>query len=81
VTDAATALVAIAAGLTAAGVILRYLRRAWASIMRVHHTVERVAAEFQPNGGSSLRDAIDRIERRVDNVEAFCDEIRQRDTP
>lgn len=80
-TDAATTLVAIAAALTAIGVILRYLRRAWRSIMRVHHTVEAVAAEFRPNGGSSLRDAIDRIERRVHAVEAFCDEIRKRDTP
>jgi hypothetical protein len=101
VTDAATALVAIAAGLTAAGVILRYVRKFWrwwrvakrrandsvhliesvAEAFGPRGIIERLAAEFRPNGGSSLRDAIDRIERRVDTVEAFCDEIRQRDTP
>lgn len=30
----------------------------------------KVMREFQPNGGASVRDALDRIERKVDAVEA-----------
>ena len=30
--------------------------------------------EFRPNGGSSTRDALDRIERKLDNVERKVDD-------
>lgn len=36
--------------------------------------------ELRPNSGQSLRDAVDRIERRLDNHIDFC-ENRHRDTP
>ena len=32
--------------------------------------LNKVMREFQPNGGASVRDALDRIERKVDAVEA-----------
>ncbi len=31
--------------------------------------LNKVMREFQPNGGASVRDALDRIERKVDAVE------------
>lgn len=67
-TGLAAMLVAVAAGLTALGIITRYVRKAWRSVTRVHHTIERVAAEFQPNGGGSMRDAINRIEASLGEV-------------
>jgi hypothetical protein len=32
-----------------------------------------MSREFRPNGGSSTRDALDRIERKLDNVEHKVD--------
>lgn len=32
-----------------------------------------MSREFKPNGGSSTRDALDRIERKLDNVETKID--------
>jgi hypothetical protein len=32
-----------------------------------------MSREFRPNGGSSTRDALDRIERKLDNVESKVD--------
>lgn len=31
--------------------------------------INRVLAEFKPNGGASVRDQLDRIEKKVDQVE------------
>lgn len=36
--------------------------------------VSKVTREFKPNGGSSLRDAIDRIERKQDRIESKIDD-------
>jgi hypothetical protein len=36
--------------------------------------VSKMTREFKPNGGSSLRDAIDRIERKQDRIEAKIDD-------
>lgn len=33
-----------------------------------------MSREFRPNGGSSTRDALDRIERKLDNVERKVDD-------
>ena len=33
----------------------------------------RMLAEFKPNGGSTTRDALDRIERKLDTVEQKID--------
>jgi hypothetical protein len=71
------ALVGIAAGLVALGIIWRYIvRPAWHAVAngiktaaRVEKAVVTIEAEFKPNGGSSLRDAVNRIEAKVDNHE------------
>jgi hypothetical protein len=71
------ALVGIAAGLVALGIIWRYIvRPAWRAVAngiktaaRVEKAVVTIEAEFKPNGGSSLRDAVNRIEAKVDNHE------------
>lgn len=56
----------VAAALTAAGVVYRFVIRPVASTLRkitaVYEKVDRLSIEFQRNGGGSLRDAIDRIE-------------------
>lgn len=36
---------------------------------RLEERIAEVKAETKPNGGSSLRDAIDRIERKLNNVD------------
>lgn len=36
--------------------------------------VSKVNREFKPNGGSSMRDAIDRIERKQDRIESKIDD-------
>jgi hypothetical protein len=46
-------------------VLAAWLRRADARNVR---KIEAVEAQVTPNGGSSLRDAIDRIERRLDDL-------------
>lgn len=35
--------------------------------------LNKVMAEFEPNGGSSVRDQLDRIEKKVDAVETKVD--------
>lgn len=56
----------VAAALTAAGVVYRFVVRPFISSLRkisaVYDKVDKLAGEFQRNGGGSLRDAIDRIE-------------------
>lgn len=62
--------VAVASTLVALGIIWRYLvRPVRDAFKRVERSVVFVEAELKPNGGSSARDAIDRIEVKVDNHE------------
>jgi hypothetical protein len=62
--------VAIASTLVALGIIWRYLiRPVRDAFHRVETSVVFVEAELKPNGGSSLRDAVNRIESKVDNHE------------
>lgn len=35
-----------------------------------------ITHEFVPNGGSTMRDAIDRIEDRLCNLESFVEEVK-----
>lgn len=71
-------IVRLAAALVALGVIWRYMiRPAYRGIVAAFRTVDRVEkavafveAELKPNGGSSLRDAVNRIEAKVDNHES-----------
>ena len=39
----------------------------WQSV-RAHKSSKATCAEFKPNGGSSLRDAVDRLEFKVDKL-------------
>lgn len=58
-------LVLIGAGLAALAVIWKWAKKMFKNIMtfvRVGNTLNNIAGEFEKNGGSSLRDAIDRIE-------------------
>jgi hypothetical protein len=36
--------------------------------MSVRHLVKHYLSELRPNGGSSLRDSIDRLERQVEEI-------------
>lgn len=45
-----------------------------ALIFIVEARVNRMYREMKPNGGSSLRDAIDRIERKQDRIESKIDD-------
>ena len=40
--------------------------------------IDDVHAELKPNGGSSLRDAVDRIERKVDGQTGVLDDLSRR---
>lgn len=57
---------AAAAVLVASGVIWRGVL---VPVLRFARKVELMLKELTPNGGSSLRDAIDRVEKRLDAVE------------
>lgn len=61
VQDVAALIAAIATGLTGVTVMLRFL---------VIHYLH----ELKPNGGSSMKDAVNRLETRVDKIyELLCD--------
>jgi hypothetical protein len=49
--------------LTIAGVIIGAL------FFLIDSRINKVLAEFKPNGGASVRDQLDRIEKKVDQVE------------
>lgn len=65
--------------LTALGVIhLKMIKPALAAIERFNQiasVIKTMEAQFKNNGGSSLRDAIDRIERKVNKVEKQVDRV------
>ena len=67
-------LVLIAAGLTALATIAHYIAKGVRSVMRFAHrldkALENVEKQLYPNGGSSLRDAVNRIQAQlgIDNV-------------
>ena len=58
----------LAAIVVAAGILWRGVVR---PVMRFGHQVQDTLKELKPNGGSSLRDAIDRVEKRLDAVELY----------
>ena len=53
--------------LTIAGVIIGAL------FFLIDSRINKVLAEFKPNGGASVRDQLDRIEKKVDAVETKVD--------
>jgi len=63
----AGAVAAVLAGIILLGGAIKALPTIWSFIKaaaKVPIVVESVAAEFSPNGGSSLRDAVNRIEHQ-----------------
>lgn len=45
---------------------------------RIDARLGAVHFELQPNGGKTLRDSVDRIEKRVAALEEFVEEARER---
>ena len=39
-----------------------------AAAMGIRHLVKHYLSELRPNGGSSLRDSVDRLERQVEEI-------------
>ena len=59
---------AAAAIIISAGVLWRGVVR---PVMHFGHQVQETLKELKPNGGSSMRDAIDRLERRMSALEDY----------
>ena len=55
--------------LTAAKVVVLPTYHFIKRLVKVFETIDKMAVQFSPNGGSTLRDAIDRIENRINTVE------------
>ena len=81
-------LVLIAAGLGALGAIFHYVRKACKTIANVVQTVAdfghrlekvvvNVEAQLYPNGGSSLRDAVNRQEKASARIERNVADIQR----
>ena len=51
------------------GVILPVLGGVWSFFRKMEKRITRMELEYKPNGGSSLRDAINRIENKINNVD------------
>ena len=69
VLGSAIALAALAAGITAIGILARTMRRIIRTVAAWDRILELVYIEFKPNGGSTLRDAVDRLEASCANQE------------
>lgn len=49
-----------------------------AALLAVVWPIRNVAAQMKPNHGSSLRDAVDRIEKNLDNLNDRYDDLNSR---
>ena len=64
--------VLVAAVLVALGTVYRYtIRPVIRFCRRVESAISNVEMQLKPNGGKTLRDAVDRIEGRVANLEQW----------
>jgi hypothetical protein len=52
-----------------ASVIVSMLAVIWSFFRKMDKRITRMELEYKPNGGSSLRDAINRIEDKINNVD------------
>lgn len=71
----------VAQVIMAIGVLILFVAVAFTVIFYARHirlTVGKVEAEFKPNGGSSLRDAINRLESKLDPLSATVANHEQR---
>jgi hypothetical protein len=64
--------------LTTCGVILAALIAAIVELRKTRASAGRVEHEVTPNGGASLRDAVNRIASRVDSLHTKLDDHSQR---
>jgi hypothetical protein len=65
----------------AVGVLILFVAVAFTVVFYARHirlSVGKVEAEFRPNGGSSLRDAINRLESKLDPIAATVANHEQR---
>ena len=51
-----------------AGLVVSVVTIASAFIMAIKWLVKHYLSELRPNGGSSMRDSIDRLERQVEKI-------------
>jgi hypothetical protein len=51
-----------------AGLTVSVITIVSALAMGVRHLVKHYLSELRPNGGSSLRDSVDRLERQVEEI-------------
>jgi hypothetical protein len=51
-----------------AGLTVSVITIVGALAMGVRHLVKHYLSELRPNGGSSLRDSVDRLERQVEEI-------------
>lgn len=72
-TAEATVLAAVVPVLVVQGV------QVWQSV-RAHKSSKAAAEQFKPNGGRSLRDAVDRLEHKVDKLHDRHDALSARIT-
>lgn len=76
--NAAQGFGAVAAILVALGVIGRAALGVYRLAKRIESTNDLVHHELQPNSGSSLRDAVDRVEATLEAVSERTTEIEKR---
>ena len=60
-----------AGGLVSVGVILKSLGAVYRWTRRIEKALSFVEEQMRPNGGSSMRDSLDRIENRLTQVESY----------
>lgn len=74
---------AILAGFVLLGAAVAAAPKVWAFVKAVGRSpivLERMYAEFSPNGGGSLRDAVDRVEDKVHSILEWQDDHSADDT-
>lgn len=64
--------------LSTCGLIAVALIGAWVELFKTRKAQQQVHHEITPNGGNSLRDAVNRIAARVETLHAKLDENTQR---
>jgi hypothetical protein len=75
-------IILIAAVVAAIGALYRQVIRPTVRLIRrIAHTVETVEAQMRPNGGTSIRDAIDQVLARIEGLEARLTSVESTTPP
>ena len=69
---------AIAAAALGIGQLLKQLYRGFRKMVQVHDLIEK---ELQNNGGSSIKDGVETINRRLNNIENRLERLERTTTP